>query len=440
MSEVASERLNYLSKKQRAVSSRASRQIIPCSNGVTFNLGQTARVDIAGNQMATYLDMQDSYLKFTVNNGSAATIQLESAYALIDRLEILCDGATVSSIAQYGACVHSYLDTEVGVDWKSGLGRGLAGTHFDADALTQIDAAGSKTFCIPLVLTPIFQANKYWPVMGRSSLSIRITWASAAKGTIGAATDAQITINPCEFVGSFVRLSAEANAMVMANTQGRFEIITSDIRTAEGNVSENDTVLNVNCGFSFSSLDRISFGIYPTLNTALAMSVSNRAAATLQEFAISVNGEEFPRRRIQVSATNVAETYAEIAVAHRSLADFGHTSTLSPYFYATAATGALPVVTNRFYLPSPSGLVSNAGEGDFDANTGKAIFMIDTESMKPHSDPDALYSGLSTLGSVVQLVGTLVDAPASVPILVFAQYTLAMTLDMNGSQTWVVSI
>lgn len=440
MAEVASERLNYLSKKQRAVSSRSSRQIIPCSNGVTFNLGQTARIDLSGNQMATYLDMQDSYLKFTVNNGDGAAIQLESAYALIDRLEILCDGATVSSIAQYGACVHSYLDTEVGVDWKEGLGRGLAGTHFDADQLTQIANGGSKTFCIPLVLTPIFQANKYWPMMARSSLSIRITWASAAKGTIGGATDAEITINPCEFVGSFVRLSAEANAMVMANTQGRFEIITSDIRTAEGNISENDTVLNVNCGFSFSSLDRVSFGIYPTLNTAATMSVSNRAGATLQEFSLSVNGEEHPRRRIQVSETNIAETYAEIAVAHRSLADFGHQSTLSPYFYALPTGGNLPTITNRFYQDTPSGAVSTDGHGDYQANTGKALFMIDTESMKPHSDPDALYSGLSTLGSVVQLVGTLTDAPASVPILVFAQYTLAMSLDMAGSQTWVVSI
>ena len=439
MAEVASERLNYLSKKQRAVSSRASRQIIPCSNGVTFNAGQTARIDLAGNQMATYLDMQDSYLKFTLNNGDTDAIQLESAYALIDRLEILCDGATVSSVAQYGACVHSYLDSEVGIDWKTGLGRGLAGTHFNADLLVQVGGGESKTFCIPLVLTPLFQANKYIPVMGRSSLSIRITWASAAKGTIGGATDAQITLNPCEFIGSFVRLSAEANAMVMANTQGRFEIITSDIRTAEGNLTENDTVLNVNCGFSFSSLDRVSFGIYPTLNTAAAMSVSNRAAATLKEFSLSVNGEEHPRRRIQVSETNIAETFAEIAVAHRSLADFSHTSTLNPYIYTASDTeGELSAVTNRFYLDSPDG--SDGGDGEFEGNTGKALFMIDTESMKPHSDPDALYSGLSTLGSVVQLVGTLTSAPASVPILVFAQYTLAMTLDMAGSQTWVVSI
>jgi hypothetical protein len=92
MAEVASERLNYLSKKQRAVSSRARRQIIPCSNGQTFTLGQTARIDLAGNQMATYWDAQNTYLKMTVTNNDGVSIRLESAYALIDRLEILADG------------------------------------------------------------------------------------------------------------------------------------------------------------------------------------------------------------------------------------------------------------------------------------------------------------------------------------------------------------
>jgi len=440
MAEVASERLNYLSKKQRAVSSRASRQIIPCSNGVTFNAGQTARIDLAGNQMATYLDFQDSYLKFTLNNGDDAPILLESAYALIDRLEILCDGATVSSIANYGACVHSYLDSEVGADWKDGLGRGLAGTSYNADTLTQVANGGAKTFCIPLCLTPLFQSNKYWPMMSRSTLSIRITWASAVKGTIGGATDAELTINPCEFIGSFVRLSAEANAMVMANTQGRFEIITSDIRTAEGNVSTNDTVLNLNCGFSFSSLDRVSFGFYPTLTSAARTSVSNRGSSDLTEFSISVNGEEHPRRRIQVSSTNIAETFAELAVAHRSLADFNHQSSIDPYHIDTSSTTAFPAFTNRFYVSNPSGEAGTAAIANYEGNTGKALFMIDTESMKPHADPDAIYSGLSTLGSVVQLVGVFDGAPANCTVLVYAQYTLAMTLDMAGSQTWVVSI
>ena len=439
MAEVASERLNYLSKKARAVSSRASRNIIPCSNGVTFLAGQQARIDIAGNQMATYLDFQNSYLKFTVTNSDNAAIRLESAWALIDRLEILADGQTISNIANYGALVHQYLDTEVGYNWKNEFGRGIAGTTWNYDILETIAANGSRTFSIPLVLNALWGSSKYIPLMGRSTLSIRITWASAAKGTIGSAADGEIVINPCEMVCQYVRLSAEANAMVIANTGGRFEIITSDVRTAEGNITQNDNVLSVNCGFSFSSLDRVSFGFYPTLNDAAKLTVSNRGSADLTEFALSINGEEHPRKRIQVSATNVSEAMAEIGVGSRSLADFQHESSLNPYV-VTASTSAAPTFTARYYKNNPTGTEVTTGIANFEDNRGVFVAQIDTESMKPHTDPDALYSGISTLGSVVQLVGTINTAPTNYVALVFAQYTLAMTLDLNGSQTWVVSI
>jgi len=439
MAEVASERLNYLSKKQRAVSSRASRHIIPCSNGVTFTATQTARIDIAGNQMATFWDVQNSYLKFTVNNAHTASIYLESAWALIDRLEILADGQTISNISNYGALVHQYLDSEVGQNWKDNFGRAIAGTSFSADALDVIDTNESKTYCIPLPFNPLYSSSKYIPLMGRSTLSYRITWASAAKGTIGGATDANITINPCEMICQYIRLSADANAMVMANTGGRFELICSDVRTAEGNVSANDSVLSVNCGFSFSSLDRVSFAFYPTLNTAGSLSVSNRSCGDLTEFSLSVNGEEHPRKRIQVGPTNVSETVAEIGVGSRSLADFQHESSLAPY-QVTLSTTAAPVFADRFYFSQPDGTEETNNVKNFENNRGVFLAMIDTEAMKPHTDPDALYSGLSTLGSVVQLVGNIDFAPANMVVLVYAQYTLALTMDMNGSQTWVVSI
>ena len=441
MAEVASERLNYLSKKQRAVSSRASRQIIPCSNGQTFTLGQTARIDLAGNQMATYWDAQNTYLKMTVTNNDNGPIRLESAYALIDRLEILADGQTVPNISNYGALVHQYLDSEVGSNWKGEFGRSLVGTSYGADALESIAAVGSSTFCLPLPFTPLFTASKYIPMIGRSTISIRITFSGSVKGTVGDTTDNEVVISPIELVTSYIRLSAEANAMVLANTGGRFELICTDVRTAEGNINANSTVLNVNCGFSFSSLDRITFGFYPTLSTAAALSVSNRGSGGLSEFALSINGEEHPRKRVQVSATNVSEVIAEIGVGSRSLADFNHQSCLSRYNITSAGAGAAAQYTPKFYVTNPTGAVGGtANELCYEDRRGTFIGMIDTESMKPHADPDSLYSGLSTLGSVVQLVGTLNNGNAPMTVLVFAQYTLALTLDMNGSQTWVVSI
>jgi hypothetical protein len=413
---------------------------VPCSNGVTFTAGQTARIDLAGNQAATYWDASNSYLKFTVNNGDGSSIQLESAYALIDTLEVLADGQVISSIRNYGACVHAFLDSEVGDNWKDNIGRALGGTSFNYDYLTQVGNAGSKTFCIPAFpLTPFWNSSKYIPMMGRSTISYRITWASAAKGTVGSATDSEVTFNPVEMVVSYIRLSAEANAMVLANTQGRFELICSDVRTAESNVVIGDSVLNVNCGFSFSSLDRVKFAFYPTLNDAAKLSVSNRGSAGLTDVALSINGEEHPRKRIELSASNVAEPIAELMIGHRSLADFNHQSDLAP-FRTTDGSSALPTFTARYYVSNPTGAESTTSEGDFENNRGVFLGVIDTESMKPHADPDALYSGLSTLGSVVQLVGNMTTATAASTVLVFAQYTLALTLDLNGSQTWVVSI
>ena len=124
-------------------------------------------------------------------------------------------------------------------------------------------------------------------------------------------------------------------------------------------------------------------------------------------------------KRIELSSTNIAAPIAEVCISARSLADDNHQSSLlATKYYDTNANGA----------------------GSPDA--GRFVGMIDTESMQPHSG-DSLYSGISTLGSVVQLVG---DSKVSSSVdknfklLGFAQFTMALTLDLNGTGTYVVSI
>lgn len=493
----ASERLNYLSKKQRAVSSRHTRLIINANNGNTFNADSVTNIQIPGGQAATYMDFQNSYLRFTVtNNDDTADLKMSSAYDLIDRLEILADGQTLSNIAHYGVLVNQYLATETGKGWLDFFGHQLAGTTsnvFGEDATAQIDAntlaatvaatqavkltnttgsgnlvaanvtfssplnvtnaadipvvlggnlnaaaaapvttiakdGKSQTFCLPLVLTPFFAVNKYIPLVGRSNLQIRITWSSAAKGLYVAGTgtiaDNKIEYSPVDMIVSAVRLSADANAMVMANTGGRFELITSDFRCAQGshNVGKDNNIA-LNCGFSFSSLDRVSFAFYPELYNKNGFGQINRGCGNIQNYALAVNGEEYPRKRIDIrknaSTVAISEAIAEVGIAHRSLADFNHQSNIQ---------------NSKYYLAKP--------DGDTYANLGDFVAMIDTEAMQPHTG-DSLYSGISTLGSVVQLVAdTEIDSSldADQILLVFAQFTVALTLDMNGTQTWVVSI
>lgn len=440
----ASERLNYLSKKQRAVSSRHSRQIISANNGNSFTAGGVTTIQIAGGQAASYLDFQNSYLRFTITcNDATHGINLASGYDTIERLEILADGQTISNIGNYNVVVDQYMSSEVGADWKGNFGRLLAKVSEDpwgTAGVALAAAGGSSTVCLPLVLTPLFSVNKYIPLVGRSNLQIRITWAQAKRAYSGNAglVDTEVVYSPVDFVASTVRLSADANAMVMANTGGRFELVCSDIRCAQGTHSVTaDSSIALNCGFSFSSLDRVSFSFYPDIDKQAAYSIRNRSRGGLNNFALAVNGEEYPRKRIEVGDTNVSEAIAEIGIAHRSLADFNHQSTFLAANYA-------------FSGQNPSGSLHQ--DGSAEAQSGDFLAMIDTESMQPHTG-DSLYSGISTLGSVVQLVGDCStftgpgDGSGEVPaeninqtLFVFAQFTTALTLDMQGTQTWVVSI
>jgi len=443
----ASERLNYLSKKQRAVSSRHSRQIISATNGAIFSPGQQTVIQIAGGQSATYWDFQNSYLKVKVNNNKASAsndttkIGIGSVYDLISRLEILADGQTLSNIEEYGALVRQYQRLEVGGNWTAHIGEALTGVSNNLDNVVELQGQTNRTFCFPLVLTPLFNVNKYIPLIGRSNLQIRITWADHEVGynvyasNAVAATD--VTYSPVQMVCSMVRLSGEANQMVLQNTGGIFELITSDFRLARGKINTvNEKSLNVNCGFAFSSLDRVSFSFYSQLTTNTTKNRLNaQYHGDVANFALSINGEEYPRKRIDVTPSsgtseaavvgNPAESLAEAVIAHRSLGDWTHQSSVTAHSWCR-----------------------DTSDADESASTAGTVFMIDTEAMQPHTG-DTLYSGISTIGATTHLLAdiqtTIINdgtsnAGKDYVVLIYGQFTTALTLDMEGTQTWIVSV
>lgn len=435
MAEVTSSKLNYLDAKKRAVSSKASRVLQTPINGAIQTAGGTTVIQIPGSQVATYLDFQNSYLKFKVTNKSDGTtggnVHVESGYQTIERLTIQSDGSTLSDISNYGSLVHQYLTTESGANFMSGFGRVCMGVSSPSNysALVKIDKGdNSHVFCLPLCLTNLYSSSKYIPLCGRSNLQIRIQWAGRDKGVScdhSKVTDANVEFSDIAFVTSVIRLNAQADAMVRMNTNDRYELICSDYKSASVSLPSGSTQLTMPLGFSCSSLDRVSWALYPTLLTDKAVH-SNRAISTLSEFSLNINGETLPAIPIKVSADNHAEFAAEIGVASNSLADFNHPSTLSP----------------AQIIAAPTGLAGDIEAGTFKDNYGNTTFMLDTESMRPHSDGDnALYSGISTIGAVTQLRASFSSATTQAyTVLSFGQYTQALSLDMNGSQTWVVSV
>ena len=138
------------------------------------------------------MDFQSSYLKFTINNGDAAAIQLggaAGAYNIISKLEVLSSGFTLCSIDNYNKLIAMLSDAQLSNDYKLDTGGLLAGQASPSETadlvgLISIPAAGSRTFCLPLQALPM-NTHKYWPLFARDNLRIRLTFASAANGTIG---------------------------------------------------------------------------------------------------------------------------------------------------------------------------------------------------------------------------------------------------------------
>lgn len=430
MAEVASNLLNYSPEgtKRRAVSSRGYRTLTPASNGSSFTASQTINIDLPGNVQNTFFDFGSSYLKLRLTNNdtnAGDVIKLEGGcgiYGMIKKIEIVTGGNVISTIDEYGALVDKFLTSDAAAQFKNNTGAILAGTTSDKFAGAQIaGAGGSQTFCIPLVLTPLFNSAKYLPAFSRDQIRMRITLNSAASGTIGGATDAELAIDNVEFNCYMVELSSAAMQMVNESVNGQYNIVVDDYRHAAATLANGATTLNAVVGFSFSSLNRVIVLHRPndTINAAATVSVGNRGTALLQEINVLVNGEQYPARQIKdlgVTATGGAEVLAEALVADRSLGYFGHDS----------STG-LPA---SFCIAAPAG-----GDGTF----GNYFISIDMESMRA-DDADKLYAGVDTLGAVVSVNAKYNTAPEAFRVDCYAQYTMSLMLDMNQSGTYSVAL
>ena len=71
------------------------------------------------------------------------------------------------------------------------------------------------------------------------------------------------------------------------------------------------------------------------------------------------------------------------------------------------------------------------------ANTAHYFTMVNMESQ--HSGDKGLYSGINSLGKVVQYNGSYENTPSECTVDFFADFTTEMLLDMNSTQTWAVA-
>ena len=454
---VFSESLAYGQQKRRAVSARSFRVKIPPSNSTSFTDGQTIQVDLPGNLAGQYYNMNQMYLKLKVAPTVNCSLDRVGALGFIKRLQISTAGAQIADINNYNVLATAMLDTDASCEYKAGYGNVMLGTLGDALKGEDLTAGVARVFCIPMVLNPLSMTtpHRLIPAFALSSLQFRFTLDSGASAVLSGA-DCVLNFSEVEMVCMMTELSPQAQAMVDSSTGGKYNILANSFMNSGATRQGNDTALTANLGFSVSSLERIIAIHRPSdsVDIRTSYSLGNRGTAGLSEFQYLVNSESYPARPVIVDSKG-AESMAESLIADHALADFKKSATFNNGFVAvgtlgvgtSALSGDAPNITKSacFMISDPDGTTAGtsavAGTGATPSNIGTFLVATEFESGLSDGKSSTIYSGISTIASVVQWVGKYADATAaSFTIDFFAQYTVLLSLDTRGSGVWSISV
>ena len=478
MAEVFSESLDYTKVKQRAVQSRSYRVKLPPSNATSFSPSQTIEFNLPANQAGTYFNSNQCYLKFkftntSVDNADAAVrcdFDRAGAYGLVRRMQVSTAGAMISDLDRFNVLANAMIDTDASQDWKTSTGHTLAGTTGLMRGATVSAGSPSRIYCLPLILSPLSQTSPHRliPLFSLSSLQIRFTLEEAAAAfKVPVNTDVPgYALSEVELVYQATELSPSAQGMIDQMTGGRYDILATSYMHSSATLQAQNSGLTANLGFSVSSLERVIICHRKNItvsgtNQKIGYSLGGRCGAGLQQYSLLINSEQFPSRPIVRGDISGAEPLAEMLLASHSLVDFTSGSGLNNGFTAGGITGGLAIGFSRsanlqpnagvilqdpFQTDDPAGTNAGATGGAIataatPSDVGTFLAAIELESGVSDGKSSHIYSGVSTLASTVQYVATYSGAVnADITVDFFGNYTILMSLAMNGTGTWSVSV
>jgi hypothetical protein len=464
--EAFSESLAYPQVKKRAVASRSFRTKITPSNGNTFNAGNTINIDLPGNLAGQYYNANQMYLKFkvAVGGGNAATLDRVGAAGFIKRVQIQTAGAQIYDCNNWNVLASCLMDTDSSSEWKGSSGNITMGTFGDQLQGETIASGDERTFCVPMMLNPFAMTtpHRMIPAFSLSALQFRLTLDDAAVA-VKAVAGATLTFTEVEMVCLMTELSPGAQSQIDSMTGGQYNILANSYINSQATLAAYNATassLVANLGISVSSLERLIICHRPqaTASLATAFSLGNRATAGLTQYQLLINSENYPARPVLVGDRG-AEVYSELLLADHALVDFRKGNPILNGFAAVGAanagagggTSALSGVApgaaknNCFLVEDPAGLSAGAvadGVVSTPSDVGTFQCALELESGLSDGKSSHIYSGISTIASVVQYKGEYTSAGAvrAQTVDFWAQHTIMLSLDIRASGVWSVSV
>ena len=450
MSDAMAESLNYPSVKRRSVASRSYRVKISPSNGQNFVAGQTVNIDLPSNLAGTYINWSQCYLKFKVTpETNGFTLDRSGAAGFIQRVQCMTAGAQIFDLPNWNVLMTILMDGDSSPAYKAGVGNVLMGTNGGTQAGETVAADTERTYCVPFVLHPFGMStpHRLQPLFSSSPVQFKITLESIVTAVQGATAPASLKFDEVELVCVFTELSPGAQAQVDQMSGGVYNILAASYQNV-GTTMGADSAVTANLGISVSSLERIIVCHRPTASlstdTITKFSLGNRGKNGLTQYSIFINGEQYPARPV-VIADKAAEALAEYLLSDHSLVNFDKQSSFNIAVQSNASysgngldgASAVTGLAEPFIKDAPSGTLS--GGLDVSSNIGSFITAVELETGLSDGRSQRLYSGVSTISSTVNYRGVYSGAAAA-QIDFFAMFTVLLSLNTRGTNTWSVSV
>ena len=413
------QKLNYSEVSPRASSSRAVRTETVPTNGSSFNMGQEIIIDVPANLNNTFCDFQSTYIKASFQNNDGADVKFSAGGfpTCIKQIVLELGGQTLFSCDNWNTLYEMMISLDTSESFRKNSGERLFGAGDDFNGAT-VAAGTARQVCFPLVLTPLM-ANRYFPLIGRDRLRIRLILDTSARALLGAATDAEINVTSVALVTYNLELGSDVMAQVAANSDGAFKMLMPSYQHHQSSLSTSETSKVMTLGFSMSSLNRVLVSQTRQAATAANAHIGNRARNRLNRYFLTIGGVKYPMRDIRdVGAASVAvgagsEPLAEALISQRALCAWSHDSSI-------AADGGFDILD---------------GAGNTSAATGSYLIEIDLESQRVAGGEGSLglVAGINTIGQVMQMSMEYDAVAANAMVIdVFAEHTVMVSLDLQS--------
>jgi hypothetical protein len=448
--DAMAESLNYPNQKRRAVASRSYRVKISPNNGQTFSDGQTVNIDMPSNLAGTYVNWNQCYLKFKAAASGDGKLDRCGAAGFISRVQCQTAGAQIFDLPNWNVLMTALMDTDSSPDYKAGIGNVLMGTCGGKQSGETLGTT-ARTYCVPFVLHPfgLSTPHRLMPLFSSSAVQFKLTLESGAVALQSAALRT-IAFTEVELVCVFTELSPGAQAQVDQMSGGLYNILASSYQNVGASMvaSASATTVTANLGISVSSLERIIVCHRPSATTGAygAFSLGNRIKNYLTEYSIFINGEQYPARPVKVDDKG-AEALSEFLLSDHSLVNFDKSSSFNLAIVGAAADLKSNALDGQSVNSLAQPFILDTAAGTEDGSTaasastiGSFITAVELETGLSDGRSQRLYSGVSTISSTVNYRGVYDANSVAAQLDFFAQYTVLLSLNSRGTNTWSVSI